>query len=234
MGLIQNGYRDTHGCLKFAGAGFSNGAYPAVHHYNFSQTGRKRNLTAGEGITDKKTSVPVGYRPPDCWLMAQKTGGMGVTGRQIEGTGAISGGNLAGGLNGETTIAGTGGLSADMSLIIIAIATLSGTGGLTVDATGSITASADLTGSSTMSAPLGAIVGAVAELAGTGGVSGTLRGDGYMSSDIAPATTVSASVIATAVWDYVDRTLTASGALTTEEHEQLMKTLTTAKFMGLK
>ena len=96
MGLVQNGYRDRGTSDKYAGLTSWNGAVPSALHGNFSQTGRKRNLTAGEGITDKKTSVPVGYRPPDCWLMAQKTGGMGSTGRQIEGTGSVNGGNLAG------------------------------------------------------------------------------------------------------------------------------------------
>ena len=200
------------------------------------------NQRIGVELDDQTTdmqnwlTVPAGFDGQDYHAFSVDADGRQASKQYIWDTDSLQwvAGNSAGGLNGETTIAGTGGLSADMSLIIIAIATLSGTGGLTVDATGSITASADLTGSSTMSAPLGAIVGAVAELAGTGGVSGTLRGDGYMSSDIAPATTVAADVIARAVWDYVDRTLTASGALTTEEHEQLMKTLTTAKFMGLK
>ena len=205
MGLIQNGYRDAHGCLKFAGGGFSNGAYPAAHHANFHQTGRNRNLFAGEGVTDDKTSVPIGYRPPYTWIMAQKTGGMGVTGRTILGTGGTGNGNLAAGLNAESTLEGTGGIdSAAMGLIMQAIATLAGIGGATVTANGILDAIASITGTGGLSAPLGAIAGGQATLSGQGGVCcSTPRADGFMSADIAPATTVAADVIARAVLDVV-------------------------------
>jgi len=205
MGLIQNGYRDAHGCLKFAGAGFSNGAYPAVHHANFHQTGRNRNLTAGEGITDDKISVPVGSRHPECWIMAQKSGGMASTGSRVAGSGTTGSVNLAGGLNAESTVEGTGGISdAAMGLIMSAVATIAGTGGLTADMVGSIAAAADLAGLGGLSAPLGAIAGGLATLAGTGGVCcSALTADGFMSADIAPATTVAADVIGRAVLDAV-------------------------------
>ena len=104
MGLVQNGYRDAHGCLQFAGAGFSNGAYPAAHHYNFHQTGRNRNLTAGEGITNDKVGVPVGATHPVIWILPQKPGlisaraqaisivaqGLALAGYPIEGSADIT------------------------------------------------------------------------------------------------------------------------------------------------
>lgn len=204
MGLIQNGYRDAHGCLMFAGATVSNGTYPAALHFNMHQPGRMRNLTAGEGITDETTSVPVGSRPPDCWLMAQKSGGMASTGIRVSGTCSVSNGNLAGGLNAEASIEGLGGIdSAAMGLIMSAVAALSGSGSATASMVGSIAAEANITGTSTMTAPLGAIAGAEAALQGTGGVCcSESRAIGSMSCDIAPATQVTAEVIANAVWRY--------------------------------
>ena len=227
MGLVQNGYRDAHGCLKFAGGGFSNGAYPAAHHANFHQTGRNRNLFAGEGITDDKVSVPVGYRPHYCWIMAQKTGGLGSTARQILGSGATGSVNLAGGLNAVSTLEGSGGIgNAEVALIMFAQALLSGSSEMSAPATAALNMAIELAGSCSVSAEIryaesknmiaelmgmsstsvnmGALVGAEATLSGQGGVCcSTPRADGFMSADIAPATTVASTVIAQAVWNYM-------------------------------
>lgn len=152
---------------------------------------------------DAISSTPVGYRPPYCWQMARKNGGMGAT-RGIKGSGAIGSANLAAGINITADLEGFGEISNALGqLIVSAVAAMNGTGGLSASAVGSISASADLSGTGSLSAPLGAIVGALATLSGTGGVSGTLRGEGSMSADIAPATTVAAEVIAKAVLDAV-------------------------------
>lgn len=215
MGLIQNGYSFMSAGVQFAGLTALNGACPATHHYNFHQAGRSRNMFAGEAIADDKVSVPVGYRPPSCWIMAQKAGGLGSTGRQIVGSGATGSVNLAGGLNAESTLEGIGGIDdAAMGLIMQAIATLAGVGGTTVTANGILDAIATLTGAGGLSAPLGAIAGAMATLAGQGGVCcSTPRADGFMSADIAPSTTTAASVIAQAVWDYLASQADTAGSM---------------------
>ena len=251
MGLVQNGYRDVCGSFRLYGATVHNSAVPQESIGNRHITGMERNLTAGEGITDDTIGVPVGYRPPDTWIMPQKTGALGSTGGRINGTGSVaSPGNLAGGLNAESTIEGVGGIdNAAMGLIMSAIASIVGTGGFTADVVGSIAAAADLAGYSTLAAPLGAIAGALATLTGQGGVCcSDLRADGYMSADIAPATTVAADVIANAVWNalidnygnpesagYALANISGgSGSLTQEQNDQLMRTLTVSKFLGLK
>ena len=205
MGLVQNGYKDRGTSEWYSGQTASNGALPSALHGITHLTGRNRNLTAGEGITNDKISVPVGSRPPECWIMAQKSGGMASTGSRIAGSGATASVNLAGGLNAVATIEGTGSINdAAMGLIMSAVATIAGTGGLTAAMVGSISAAADLAGLGGLSAPLGAIAGAMATLAGQGGVCcSDLRADGYMSADIAPATTVAADVIGRAVLDAV-------------------------------
>lgn len=205
MGLIQNGYSFMSAGVQFVGLTVSNGAIPATHHYNFHQTGRNRNLTAGEGIANDKISVPVGSRPPECWIMAQKTGGLASTGSRVAGSGSTGTVNLAGGLNAVSTMEGSGSIdSAAMGLVMSAVASIAGTGGLTASMVGSIAAAADIAGLGGLSAALGAIAGGLATLAGIGGVCcSDLRADGYMSADIAPATTVAADVIGRAVLDAV-------------------------------
>lgn len=74
MGLLQNGYRDNIGLCTFYGAGVSNGSYPYSLPINYHLTGRNKNLTAGEGITDDKVGVPLGNRHPGVWIHPQKAG----------------------------------------------------------------------------------------------------------------------------------------------------------------
>ena len=205
MGILQNGYRDVIGVFRIYGGTVRNSAYPQESVGNWHLTGKSRNVAASEGITNRTTSVPVGYRHPSAWILAQKSGGLGCTGDRILGSGSIPSFNLAGGLNAESTIAGVGGISdAAMGLIMSAVATLAGTGSMSGAASALLSAIATLSGTSTMSAPLGAIAGGLATLSGQGGVCcSNLTADAYMSSDIAPATTVAADVIARAVLDVV-------------------------------
>lgn len=193
MALIRNGATIALIPARHRGGGI---------HTDIGVWGRHENRNRFTAIS-QISATPVGYRPPYCWLLARKNGGMGAT-RGIKGSGAIGSANLAAGIGISADLAGTGTIdSAIGQLIVSAVAALAGTGGLSADIAGSISASADLQGTGSLTAPLGAIAGALADLSGTGGVSGTLRGVGSMSSDIAPATTVAADVIARAVLDAV-------------------------------
>jgi hypothetical protein len=239
MGLIQNGYRDICGSFRIYGATVHNSAVPQESIGNWHITGMNRNLTAGEGITNKKVSVPIGYRPPDTWIMPQKTGGLGATGSRLTGSGAVATpGNLAGGLNAATTLAGTGGIATAIGqLVMYAQATLTGMSTMAAPATAALNMSltmagsgglssadieyaeskniyANLSGTSVMSAPLGALVGATATLAGTGSVCcSEATAKAYMSSNIAPATQVTSDVIAKAVWDALAVNSTLNGSM---------------------
>lgn len=73
MGLLQNGFRDTAGVFRTYGGTASNNAYPQGTLGNYNLTGAKRNLTAGEGITDDKVGLPMGYVMKG-WQMPQKPG----------------------------------------------------------------------------------------------------------------------------------------------------------------
>ena len=76
MGLHQNGFRDNIGVFRYAGAGFSNGAYPSTLPINTHRTGAGRNLTAGEGIADDRVGIPLGYLGGGSWMLPQKPGNM--------------------------------------------------------------------------------------------------------------------------------------------------------------
>ena len=73
MGLLQNGFRDTCGVFRTYGGTISNNCYPQGALGNYNLTGANRNLTAGEGITDAKVGIPLGYVMRG-WQMPQKAG----------------------------------------------------------------------------------------------------------------------------------------------------------------
>lgn len=104
MGLHQNGFRDNIGVFRYAGAGFSNGSYPSSLPINTHLTGAQRNITAGQGVTDDKVGIPLGYLVGGSWVMPQKAGNLSAHNTaRIEFTpaGAILGGKA---LEGSTTI----------------------------------------------------------------------------------------------------------------------------------
>lgn len=197
MALLRNG-----SYLRLTPAKFVGGS---IHNNLAFMTDVSVRKSGFVGGFDKTSAQPVGYLPPHCWLLPMKAGGMGATGDKVGGTGRITSFNLAGGLNAESTLAGSGGIdSASMGLIMQAVATLAGTSSLSAAANGILDAIATLTGSSSLSAPLGAIAGGLATLAGTGGICcSSATAKAFMSADIAPATTVAAEVIGRAVLDAV-------------------------------
>ena len=74
MALLQNGFRDKCGVFRSYGAGISNGALPQQLPANYALTGMRRNLTAGEGITDDKVGLPMGYLAGGSYQLPQKPG----------------------------------------------------------------------------------------------------------------------------------------------------------------
>lgn len=74
MGLHQNGFRDNCGVFRYAGLTASNGSIPSALPINTALTGSMRNITAGQGITNDKVGVPLGYLAGGAWIMPQKAG----------------------------------------------------------------------------------------------------------------------------------------------------------------
>ncbi len=73
MGLRCNGNQFASCGMYYAGATVVLSAYPPALQKNFSQTGRIRNITAGQGITSDYVGIPMGYVDKG-WMMPQKAG----------------------------------------------------------------------------------------------------------------------------------------------------------------
>lgn len=99
MALSCNGYQFASSGMQYFGAVASLSAYPSALQGNFSQTGRIRNLTAGEGITDDKVGLPMGYVDKG-WMMPQKAGMISSRGANF---GFTDTGTILGGKALETT-----------------------------------------------------------------------------------------------------------------------------------
>jgi hypothetical protein len=173
-----------------------------------------------------------GLRPPYSLVLAPKAGGMSMWNG---GTGSTTGTGIQG-LFGEATLAGSGTVSdAAAGLIVEMIATIAGLGGLTADVIGQLEASATLAGSGDLTAAQSALAGMTATLIGTGLISdaqqqalGDMQAEIFVNQSQATIEQIADAVVQAIV------DMGATGGLTSEEHTQLMKTLTVGKFLGLK
>lgn len=194
MGLHQNGFRDNVGVFRFAGAGLSNGAYPSTLPINTHLTGAQRNLTAGQGISDDKVGIPLGYLAGGSWMLPQKPGNMSA-----RYTAEITVGAIGSGVGGITTT-GTSSLTftvadADGQLI----SSGSGAASLTFTVADALLV-ASLGGSGSAALTLStnnALLGAIASLTAEGSftINGTLQP--YAIGQMA-GSTVDTSVLTTA------------------------------------
>lgn len=201
---------------------------------NFGNTSTKRNRYFSDLDNNvlSWTSVPNGYRPSGSWIIAKTDGGM-VSHYTSDGSGVVSGGNLAGGLNAIAALAGSGDItSALAALIVSAIAALSGSGVISdagivavLNAVAALSASGSVT-----NADLKALGDLVAAVTGTGTVTPTVSALGELTADLTPFTELSPEALAGAVWSAVAAAHTDSGSM----GEKMNQLLTIAKFLGLK
>lgn len=190
--------------------------------------------------------------------MPQKSGGMASKAGRVIGSGDLEAiGNL--GRYIDAALTGSSAVSAQLGLIVAALANLSGSG-LITDAilSGAINAAAGLSGSAAVTSLLGAISGMVINLIGSGDVDSDISATGALSSDI----TVTGELLTTAnvaasVWDAlaasfndpdtmgeIMNNIGASSnpwsALLDDNNdpgsfgERVQKLLTVAKYLGLK
>jgi hypothetical protein len=203
--------------------------------YNLNLAKRNTFYSSDNGVVNvtNRTSQPAqGLRPPYSLVLAPKAGGMSMWNG---GTGSTTGTGIQG-LFGEATLAGSGTVSdAAAGLIVEMIATIAGLGGLTADVIGQLEASATLAGSGDLTAAQSALAGMTATLIGTGLISdaqqqalGDMQAEIFVNQSQATIEQIADAVVQAIV------DMGATGGLTSEEHTQLMKTLTTGKFLGLK
>ena len=82
---------------------------------DFNKSSQARGAFNSE-TWEPKSGVPDGYRPPYCWVMPQTAGALSAR-NNLAGEGDLTLG-LAGGVNGEATLAGVGTLSGTAQLVI--------------------------------------------------------------------------------------------------------------------
>lgn len=118
-------------------------------------------------------NFPVGTQPPYSYMMADS--GINLTATTtVSGNGYYSNSNLAGGINVNSSLNGTGTINGDISAIAAVISALSGLGTLNASIIGKLEAASSLLGQGDIIAAIGAIKSAVAALTGNG----TLNGNG--------------------------------------------------------
>lgn len=175
MGLITNIHRESSLPLRLS-ANTTMGAF----YTDLWPIGSDVIKFVGDGLTDKKASVPNGNRHPVAWQMPLVAGGLSSSNR-VTGTGGINPLAMAQGMALDATVAGEGLISeAFAGLIVSAIATLTGSGDITA-------------------AELKAYLNAAATLSGSGDVhaSSVLAALGWIESIVSGSGTASAQQYAT-------------------------------------
>lgn len=170
-------------------------------HPGYRTPGRQKNRLVGAGISDRRSAVPYGYLAPQAWLLGIVSGGLSST--QLNG-GSVPVFTIAGGRNGEATIAGTGALSAIGGVVASLIASLSGTGSVTdADMRAMLNALATLAGQGTVDADLEALGWVQSALTGVGNLALVPYATGELAAEILPGAaseTLTPGQIADAVW----------------------------------
>jgi hypothetical protein len=167
MGLIGN----YSVILKSCGS-YIAGATISDNRANFNKPGSNKNYFYG--AFDQRSSIPNGYNIPNAWVLPMKTGWVSI---RLEGINALNNANLAGGLNADSSITGSGDIiNADLSALAFLISSLSQTSGLNSDISGLVNIASDLAGDGNLEGSLGALIGIVASLNGDGDLSGSIAG----------------------------------------------------------
>jgi len=223
---MQNGYRDFSSGVRIFGATVSNSAYPYALHKQF--TSFNRNLTAGEGITTDLAGIPDGYRNQYSWVMPQSPGAL-ASRNQISGAGDVADLNLAGGVNGEATLAGAGDLTATGALIISMVAALTGSGTISSAVVQAfLNLAAELAGDGDLAGAATAIGHASAALEGDGDLTGLATALGTLAASLTvTGDLLTTANIGSAVWEV----LIESG-LTAQQAMRLIAAATAGKVSG--
>ena len=136
--------------------------------------------------SNKLVSVPEGYYVGGAWILPETSGSITVDGGVI-GSHLFTISNLAGGLNAESSVLGSGDITnADLLGLAFLISSLSQASDLTASISGSVSIASDLAGSNDLNGALGALVGIVADL----------NGQGELNADIAGAIQIIANLSA--------------------------------------
>lgn len=197
MALRSNGNQFASSGVQHYGATAVLSAIPHVLQGKFVQTGRMRNLTAGEGITSEKVGIPSGYRHPGAWMLPQKAGALSShNNTQGSSTATLA---LADGRNLAATVAGSSTASATLQLVVSLAGTSAGSASVSGNVVASLSAAGTSAGSCTVAGTVGALAWAGSTAAGSCTASATLTATGRLYGSITPYTELSPESLAAAV-----------------------------------
>lgn len=205
MALLGNGVR------RGASPVLALGNTSSVERGGWNQPGSQRSFFAGEATTNTvagKTALPGAERHPNCWLMAQKPGGLNSY-EFLEGVGTLTGAlalgrGIAATLAGTSdltaagyltaafagTLTGTGTLTAAGDVPAVLAATAAGAGALAASIDSAIAAAAALTGVGTLAGDLGSAIAASASLTSEGTLAGAADAAGSAAATLAGTSTL--------------------------------------------
>lgn len=162
---------------------------------------------------DQKSSIPNGYNAGGAWLLPQQPGGLSLF-YSANGNSNVVFANVAGGLNGSSSIQGDGDIVfAQAGLIVSAVAAILATSNLSSSIRGVLTASATLAGQGNVVAALGALASAVAAITGNSPVSCSFRANGSMAATIKSFGDLSPEGLAAAVWNSLAASFNTAGTM---------------------
>lgn len=150
-----------------------------------------------------KSSWPVdGTQPPYSVYMAQKSGGLAVTGERVSGEGYISNANAIAARISTSDLLGSGTIDADLSQIVQAASAMTGSGTISADLTAVAIMQSALAGSGSITnAQASATIPITAGLNGSCSLSPELKGYGRLNADITPFTELSPENLASQLLD---------------------------------
>jgi len=198
----------------------------------FNENGQNLQMyySESETVIPLTTSLPSGTRPPFSWHLAEVGGGLSSS--TFNSTSPFARGNMGVNIDSTVNVAVTG------EAVLQLVASLQADGSVTVTATGdgigvasspatanvSVVGTLDIQGIGGILAQATVVASPIANIQATG----ELHSIVYLNQSEATVAQIADAVVQAIV------DMGATGGLTVEEHTQLMKTLTTSKFLSLK
>lgn len=174
--LVGNGVRTGGNPARYRGGV----AAMSINRPGFSLTGSMSNFIAGEAAVfaeADRNGYPSGVSHPTAWVLPRKAGAL--TSRfNVVGGGGLTGGNLAGGVYGDSTLTGGGDINeAGLTALGGILSALSGAGAVSAaEIVGNIEAAATLLGAGDTTGALISLLNGSAILVGAGSVTGDANG----------------------------------------------------------
>lgn len=185
-----------------------------MNRSDFNKPGQARGAFTGDDW-DPLSGIPDGYRPPYCWVIPIKAGGLAAR-KNISGSGDMAG-SVAGGKNAAATIAGTGDVTGTAQLIVSLVAAIGGTGTIS---------GAQLQAFLQLAAAIGGSGGVTAQIKALGHLAAALDGEGdIVSSSVLTAlgtlaaqitvtgATLTTANVAAAVWSAIATANNTAGTM---------------------